>query len=306
MDLPFQMLKHALACQVDSTLFAPACNQTTLPCELPAQHLRENRDDLMKRIALTISGVAFFLAAPCYASQACQVESGPATAALIELYTSEGCSSCPPADKELSKLHINSGTNPLVIPVALHVTYWDYIGWKDRFAQNIFDDRQRLLAAFEKSRLVYTPEFFVNGKELRYWSSGLSDAIRKINAKPAEANIQLKWSKAAGNTLQLDATATARNPGANQALFLAISESKLMSKVLRGENSNTTLTHDDTVRMWFAPMKLSNGSARLHQELKLPADWDWSNLRAVAFVQNQEDGTVLQAVSIGQCEQGRS
>jgi hypothetical protein len=260
----------------------------------------------MNHFALTISGFAFCLAAPSFANESCQAESGPATAALVELYTSEGCSSCPPADKELGNLHRNFAANPLVVPISMHVTYWDYIGWKDRFAQSAFDDRQRVLAAFEKSRLVYTPEFFVNGRELRRWASNLPDVIRKTNAKPAEANILLKWSKGAGNTLQLDAAATALYPRANQALFLAISESRLVSKVLRGENSNTTLMHDDVVRTWFAPVMLSNGKGSLHQELKLPPDWDWSNLRAVAFVQNQEDGTVLQALSIGPCEQGKS
>ncbi|NEX60992.1 DUF1223 domain-containing protein [Noviherbaspirillum galbum] len=260
----------------------------------------------MNPLAPIISGIAFCLGAPSFASESCEVNSGPATAALIELYTSEGCSSCPPADRELGKLQRSFAADPLVIPIALHVSYWDYIGWKDRFAQTIFDERQRQLAAFEHNRLVYTPEFFVNGKELRHWGRELSDAIRRINAKPAQASIRLKWAEASGNAVRLDAIANARNPGADQSLFLAVSESKLVSNVLRGENSNTTLMHDATVRMWLGPVKLAGGNARMHQDLRLPADWNRANLRAVAFVQNNVDGTIDQAVSIGPCDPGKS
>lgn len=263
----------------------------------------------MKPIAMTISWFAFWLATPSHAADSCLAESGPGTAALVELYTSEGCSSCPPADRALSQLRsqLSSkvGANAVIIPLALHVTYWDQIGWKDRFAHKDFDARQKLLAEQGNGKVIYTPQFFVNGRELRNWSGQFPGAIRKTNEKPAGAGITLTWARAPGNTVQIEAVASGRDRHARQALYLAVTESKLVSKVLRGENQGVTLVHDDTVRAWFPPMTLINGSARLYQALKIPGDWKPEHLRAVAFVQNLEDGIVQQAVTIGQCDQGK-
>ncbi|NNG24743.1 DUF1223 domain-containing protein [Telluria aromaticivorans] len=260
----------------------------------------------MKPIAVAISGFAFCLATPSFGQNSCRAESGPGTAALVELYTSEGCSSCPPADRELSQLRGKAGRNAVIIPLALHVTYWDRIGWKDGFAQKEFDLRQKLLASHGKSRLVYTPQFFMNGRELRNWRGQFPDAIRKTNQKPAEASVALTWTRAAGDTVQLEAVATGRDPQARQVLYLAVSESRLVSKVLRGENGGATLMHDDTVRAWFPPVRLSRGRAQLHQAMRIPGNWNLQNLQAVAFVQDLDDGIVQQAVSIGQCDPSRS
>jgi hypothetical protein len=256
----------------------------------------------MNPIAMAMSGFAFCLASPSFGQNSCRAESGPGTAALVELYTSEGCSSCPPADRELSQLRSKAGRNAVIIPLALHVTYWDQIGWKDGFAQKEFDLRQKLLANYGKSGLIYTPQFFMNGRELRHWSGQFPDAIRKTNEKPAEASIALKWTRAPGSTVELEAVAIGRDPRARQALYLAVSESRLVSKVLRGENGGATLMHDDTVRAWFTPIRLIQGRALLHQAMRIPGNWNWQNLRAVAFVQNLDDGIVQQALSIGQCD----
>lgn len=259
----------------------------------------------MKSIVMIIYGFALWQATAAQADS-CRAESGPGTAALVELYTSEGCSSCPPADRALSQLRSQVGRDVVIIPLALHVTYWDQIGWKDGFAHKDSDARQKLLAGHGKTRVIYTPQFFVNGRELRDWSKQFSSAIRKTNQHPAEAGITLEWTQAPGNTVQFEAVAKGRNPRARQALFLAVSESKLISKVAAGENRGATLVHDDTVRAWFAPIILTDGSARLHQAIRIPSGWKQENLRAVAFVQNLEDGIVLQAVTIGQCDHSKS
>jgi hypothetical protein len=83
--------------------------------------------------------------------------------ALLELYTSEGCSSCPPADRFLSSLKTAGITDKQLIPVAFHVTYWDYIGWQDRFAKKQHDERQRELAHKNRQTTVYTPQFVLAG-----------------------------------------------------------------------------------------------------------------------------------------------
>ena len=260
----------------------------------------------MKSIVMIIYGFALWQATAACAGGSCQAESGPGTAALVELYTSEGCSSCPPADRALSQLRSQVGGDMVIIPLALHVTYWDQIGWKDSFAHKDFDARQKLLAEYGKTRVIYTPQFFVNGRELRDWRKQFSSAIRTTNQHPAEAGITLKWTQEPGNNVQFEAVAKGRNPRARQALFLAVSESKLISKVSAGENRGATLVHDDTVRAWLTPIVLTNGSAHLLEAIRIPGGWKQENLRAVAFVQNLEDGIVQQAVTIGQCDHGKS
>lgn len=98
-------------------------------------------------------------------------ESGPQRVELIELYTSEGCSSCPPADRWLSKLKKHPGLWSEFAPIAFHVDYWDYIGWQDRFAKAEFSDRQRAYAREGAAPFVYTPGLFRNGDDWRDWRS---------------------------------------------------------------------------------------------------------------------------------------
>ena len=104
---------------------------------------------------------------PASAGAACDARSGPNTAALVELYTSEGCSSCPPADRQLSHLADSLDASAEVVPLALHVGYWDRLGWADRFAQDRFAQRQDWLVQANRQRTVYTPQFFVAGAEIQ-------------------------------------------------------------------------------------------------------------------------------------------
>ena len=106
---------------------------------------------------------------PTAQAATCQATSPKNTVALVELYTSQGCSSCPPADRWLSQLPSRIDANR-AIPLALHVGYWDYIGWKDPFAKREFNDRQSQLAALNGNRTRYTPGVFVQGRETN-WSS---------------------------------------------------------------------------------------------------------------------------------------
>ena len=267
----------------------------------------------MKPIALTVMACMLGSGLPSYAGntsevkgaevksaevKSAEVKSGTATAALVELYTSEGCSSCPPADKQLSRLKEQLGPNAAVVPLSLHVTYWDAIGWKDVFAQKTFDTRQGDLLEGKPNRVVYTPQFFVSGNELRKWHDDLPDTIRRINARPAPVAITLKTTSAENGNVSLDVTT--QSVGAKQVngdLYVAVSENGLSSKVLRGENSGVTLHHDNTVRLWYGPIKLNQGVAQFRQEVRLPGGWNRQNLQAIAFVQEPNDGNVLQAVS---------
>ncbi len=131
--------------------------------------------------ALCVIAVAAFSAAlPVAAFAACDARSGQKTAALIELYTSEGCSSCPPADQQLSRLRQALDPAAEAVPLALHVDYWDYIGWKDPYAQAAFGERQNWLVQANQHKTIYTPQFFVGGTEVRSWRGGLREQVRQV------------------------------------------------------------------------------------------------------------------------------
>ncbi|TSD74648.1 DUF1223 domain-containing protein [Janthinobacterium sp. KBS0711] len=238
------------------------------------------------------------------AGQRCAVQSGPQTAALVELYSSEGCSSCPPADQRLSALRKEAGAASLIVPLALHVTYWDQIGWTDPLAQAQFDARQAELLRHQPRHVAYTPQFFVGGTELRSWDTQLPAAIRRINATAAPVKIDLSATPGPGSKLLLEADASAPDARTGGQLYVAISESAIVSKVLRGENRGATLRHDAAVRLWLGPVALAQGRAQLRREVKLPASWRPEQLQVVAFVQRSDSSAILQAVSTASCAKG--
>lgn len=238
---------------------------------------------------------------PATALAACDARSGPKMAALVELYTSEGCSSCPPADQQLRRLRQALDPAAEVVPLALHVGYWDTIGWKDPYAQAAFGERQSWLVRSNRRKTVYTPQVFVSGTELRSWQSALRDRVRQLNALPAAAAIRVQASNTPNGALALNAEATARAGAEPAALYLALAESGLVSKVTRGENRGVTLAHDHVVREWIGPVRLTGGAARVQRDVALPATWSRARLEVVAFVQDERTGEVLQAVSAHQC-----
>ncbi|HYD78566.1 MAG TPA: DUF1223 domain-containing protein [Paucimonas sp.] len=233
------------------------------------------------------------------AAPACSKQSPSHTVALLELYTSEGCSSCPPADRFVSGLR--AGMSPeQVVPLALHVDYWDYIGWKDAFARRAFTERQRWLSELAGSRTIYTPEIFVGGREERGWRGGLQDTVRRINARPAQASIGIVSGKAAGGKVPVEVRARS---GRAASLFVALYQNGLQTDVKAGENGGVTLRHDYVVREWLGPVALpaAGEGISLVRALSLPAGAALKNLGVAAFVQS-DGGEVLQALSLPLCE----
>ena len=265
--------------------------------------------DIKQRLAtLLLPLLSMAVVAPAMAQMAsgqrCEVKSGVQTTALVELYSSEGCSSCPPADQRLNALRKEAGTASLVVPLALHVTYWDQIGWTDPLAQAQFDARQAELLRHQPRHVAYTPQFFVGGTELRGWEAQLPQAIRRINATAAPVAISLSATPGQDGQLLLEADASAPDAQTGGELYVAISESGLVSTVLRGENRGATLHHDAAVRLWLGPVALAQGRARLRRDVRLPASWRPENLQIVAFVQRADSSAILQAVSTASCAKG--
>jgi hypothetical protein len=231
----------------------------------------------------------------------CSAESGPGTAALVELYTSEGCSSCPPADRWLASLDSRypAGT---IVALALHVDYWDYIGWKDPYAKREFSLRQRKFSQLQRMALVYTPQVLLQGRDFRGWGGKAFDAaLAKINAQPAKAKLKLAVMGADPGGLQVEAGAELLQGAAEADLYLAAYRSGLLSEVKAGENRGRLLTHDYVVLEWQGPFALAGRTLTERRKVPLLPGATPANSGVAAFVQDRRTGEVLQALLRSAC-----
>ena len=165
-----------------------------------------------------------------------RLTSGPKQVALIELFTSEGCSSCPPADRWLSKLRADPNLWKKFTPIAFHVDYWDYIGWRDRFAQARFGDRQRRYEVEGALGSVYTPGLVRGGSEWHGWRKnenvvGEDREVGELNLLVGGADVAARF-----NAIQ--------HSYGELTLHVAVLGMNLETKVGAGENAAKTLQHD--------------------------------------------------------------
>ena len=223
-----------------------------------------------------------------YSANAETYSSGNQQVNLIELYTSEGCSACPPADEWLSSLQQKPGLWSEFIPLAFHVDYWDFIGWTDRFADKRYNKRQYHYANNDKLNAIYTPSILMNGKEWRRrpWS-------RLPNAK----------QKPLGK-LDVTHTNSTLNAGfyssmsKNQTLILniALLGFEQISKIKIGENKGKQLEHNFVVLKFktFAMQPSKNGFILNRTPFALPTDKE-QRYALAAWISRIEDQTPLQA-----------
>ncbi|MDR7377070.1 hypothetical protein J2X19_001728 [Rhodoferax ferrireducens] len=183
--------------------------------------------------ALCISAGAVFSS-----ENACTLQSGKNLLPVLELYTSEGCSSCPPADQWLSQLK----GQPAVVQ-AFHVGYWDQLGWVDRFATPAHTARQRQIAAWNQQGSIYTPQAVLNGKDWRNWGG-------KLYGKPAEPGLaKINLRQLAPDQFEALVAPLAGAPSRWSA-YWTVTEHGHSSKVQAGENAGEFLTHDFVVRQY--------------------------------------------------------
>jgi hypothetical protein len=231
----------------------------------------------------------------------CTATSGPDTAALVELYTSEGCSSCPPADRWLAALGSRYPASK-VVPLALHVDYWDYIGWKDPYAKREFSLRQRKFSQLQRMALVYTPQVLLQGRDFRAWGGAAFDqSLAKINAQPAKATLRLTVTGADPSALQVEAVAELLQSSAEADLYLATYRSGLQSRVNAGENRGRLLTHDYVVLEWQGPFAFAGKTLTQRRKVPLLPGAGPANSGVAAFVQDRRTGEVLQALLRSAC-----
>jgi len=209
---------------------------------------------------------------------------------VIELFTSEGCSSCPPADRWLSALRDQPGLWAQWVPLAFHVDYWDYIGWKDRFAQPSFGQRQRRYASEGNARAVYTPGIFVDGKDWRGWSrSEGADLPHPTDPLAGQLTLEVSAGQTEVNYLPEKAP--------NEELFvnLAWLGFDRQSDVTRGENRGSKLTNDFVVLQWDHQPMQRKGQTFHHQDSGISAAPETASAVA-AWISSVSSQAPMQAV----------
>ena len=250
--------------------------------------------------ALLLACIGLANASPASAAPACVAQSGTQRAVLLELYTSEGCDSCPPADRRLSQFKGQTETGGRLVPLAFHVDYWDRLGWVDRFASPLYTRRQYAMAELARSRLVYTPQFLRNGRDWR--SSG--SPLDGMGVTPSAASITLELAVPGSGPLSINGAVSVASAAGETTVevWLALYENNLESQVRAGENSGKTLRHDYVVRRLIGPLALGkDGRLSLWQQIVPDPGWKRADLGVVAFVQNEASGEILQALQRHAC-----
>jgi len=244
--------------------------------------------------------LASLLSTPVFAGSPIVVNSGDRQTAVVELYTSEGCSSCPRADRWLEKLVTTPQQDLDLLALAFHVDYWDYLGWKDRFSNADYTKRQRVLGANNRQRTIYTPEFFVNGKEAR-GSGNILKKIQQTNQLSAPIKLKLTVSRDQSElalVVQVVQVVEVQTPtefdnGEPIHHRYLVYENKLSTDVKRGENSGKVLHHEQVVRYMSPAQSLQ---ANNQHRIAIDPAWQAENLGVAVLVTSVGAQRYLQAV----------
>ena len=215
------------------------------------------------------------------------------TPVLVELFTSEGCSSCPPADRVLAQLQTEQpNPNAEVITLALHVDYWDSIGWKDEFSSALYSQRQNVYGQAFKLGQVYTPQMVVDG-EKQFVGSNLSEANKAISETAKDKKASVELANAENNNLKIRISDIPKHE--NASVFLAIAEDNLSTDVKGGENSGRKLDHASVVRELKSVGMITADQNSFDNSfaVQLQPNWKKENLKFVVFVQENGSRKIL-------------
>jgi hypothetical protein len=228
---------------------------------------------------------------------------GKRTPVIVELFTSEGCSSCPPADEVLARLErTQPAEGAEIIALGEHVDYWNYIGWSDPFSSPIFSERQGAYAEAFGRDGVYTPQMVVDGSTEfvgSNWNKAVATISQAACVPKADIQITTVQNKAGDVSLQVHiSNLPAVTAGETIDLLLAVTEGDLLSNVLRGENAGRSLNHRTVVRRLSLISRVEakpGASFSAGSTVALTKGWNAENLRAVAFVQERKSRRVIGA-----------
>jgi hypothetical protein len=217
---------------------------------------------------------------------------GERSPVLIELFTSEGCSSCPPADKNL--IYFNEKQpfpEAQVITLSMHVDYWNRLGWTDPFSSSKYSERQEFYSNTFKLGEVYTPQMIVNGAE-QFVGGNLNEAQRAISAaaKSPKAKVELSVAE---NKLNVKISEIPEHTLAN--VFVAVAEDDLSTTVKRGENGGRTLSHASVVRelRTIGTIAANDKSFETETVFQMQPSWKKQNLKIVVFAQIERTSRII-------------
>jgi hypothetical protein len=261
--------------------------------------------------AISVGAVVGFLAWELSAGAITQTQGSPVAAArepvVVELFTSEGCSSCPPADAILAQLDAQQPLGAAqVIALEEHVDYWDEQGWKDPFSSSTWTSRQNDYAGTLHSGSAFTPQMVVDGTQGFVGSRGgtarqeIEKAAAVKKSKVEITGVSLVPNKSVSLKVNVEKLASVTSKDTAEVL-LAITESGLHSSVKAGENNGKELQHSPVLRelktIGAMPKNGEEGFAA-QPTVKLDAKWNAQNLRAVVFVQEKKSRRILGAAAI--------
>ncbi len=219
------------------------------------------------------------------------------TPVLVELFTSEGCSSCPPAERALEFLRREQPVPQAeIIALELHVDYWDRLGWKDEFSSALFSQRQEFYSSRFKLDSVYTPQMVIDGSfELNGADTGRATRLIQDALKQPKASIR---AEVAGDSVTIGIGDIPKHDDAT--VFLAITEDRLARDVSSGENRNKRLEHSSVVRELTAVGKVPRGLQAFDGKasISISSDWKREFTSVVVFIQENASRKILGAVKV--------
>lgn len=227
----------------------------------------------------------------------CSAQTAKVVTPLLELYTSEGCSSCPPADLWLSRLKSRPGE---LNALAFHVDYWDGLGWKDRFAQQAFSEKQRIQAKLTGNRVVYTPQFTLNGYDFRGWDDRrLNVLIQQISQQPAQVSFSVEQLKKDNGQIAFKSLIATPEQLPSVQFWLAVYQHGLHTQVNAGENNGRVLNHDFVVLQHMGPFtkdQLNTGRPLVPNQALIKHAHG-----VVLYARDSHNGEVLQSLQLPLC-----
>lgn len=216
---------------------------------------------------------------------------------LVELFTSEGCSSCPPADRALAFLQKEQPNSQAeIITLAFHVDYWNDLGWKDEYSSPLFTQRQQFYARSFKLSSAYTPQMVIDGS-FEVVGSNLGKVQKAISEAAKSSKTEISLSK---SEEKLKVNIPALPAPQNSTVYLAIAEDNLSSNVMRGENAGHKLEHLSVVRELKILGNINREKQSFETEtvLELQPNWKKENLKLVVFIQENQSRKILGSQAI--------